>query len=318
MVLFLISFHAAVAAEKKMVTVMKMEYFREFVVLAEYLNFTAAAEHLYITQPVLSRHMATLETHLDTQLLTRNTQSVTLTDMGVLFLANIKRILHEYDDLQALLRMKNQGFVDRLRIGVPYYAIKEYLGHFPELFESKYPEIKLQYIVGDPTEILNSLLHEKADLILLSGKNFPRAEQFEFHALFQEPLGVLISGKDPLAKRKSCALKDLSDKLFFSINGSYFSELWMHTRNLCQKAGFEPRGPAMMNQAEAAIIAIRRGDGVIVFGHHMRVHASDGVAYLELTDENCERTVSICGKKGDCTDTINKFVRMLSKSRRAV
>ncbi|MDR2089532.1 MAG: LysR family transcriptional regulator [Clostridiales Family XIII bacterium] len=298
---------------------MKIEYLREFTVLAEYLNFTAAAEHLYITQPVLSRHMSALEAHLDAQLFMRSTQSVELTEVGALFLTNIKKILYEYEDLRALLRMKKQGFADRLRIGVPYYALKDYLGHFPELFESKYPEIKLQYIVGDPTEVLNALLHEKADLILLSGKNFPRSEQFEFHALFQEPLGVLIGSRDPLAKRRSCALKDLSDKLFFSINDSaYFSELWMHTQNLCRKAGFEPRGPAAMNQAEAAIIAIRRGDGVMVFGRHMRVHASDEIAYLDLTDENCERTVSICCKKEEHSSTTNKFIRMFSKSRKAV
>jgi len=34
---------------------MKIEYFREFVMLAQLLNFTVAAEYLYITQPVLSR-----------------------------------------------------------------------------------------------------------------------------------------------------------------------------------------------------------------------------------------------------------------------
>jgi DNA-binding transcriptional LysR family regulator len=213
--------------------------------------------------------------------------------------------------------MKKQGFADRLRIGVPYYAIKDYLGHFPELFESKYPEIKLQYVVGDPTEVLNALLHEKADLVLLPGENFPRAEQFAFHALFREPLGVLIGGKDPLAKRENCALTALSDKLFFSINDSaYFSELWMFTKNLCQKAGFEPRGPALVNQAEAALIAVRRGDGVMVIGHHMRVHASDEIAYLRLTDENCERMVNICCKKKEAPSTAHKFICMFSKQHR--
>jgi DNA-binding transcriptional LysR family regulator len=256
---------------------------------------------------------------LDAKLFTRNTQSVELTDVGALFLTNITKILREYDDLQALLRMKTQGFADRLRIGVPYYAIKDYLGHFPERFEAKYPEIKLQYVVGDPTEVLNALLHEKADLVLLSAKNFPRAEQFAFHALFQEPLGVLIGNKDPLEKREDCALADLADKLFFSISDSaYFSELWMFTKNLCQKAGFEPRGPALMNQVEAALIAVRRGDGVMVLGHHMRVHASDEIAYLKLTDENCERTVSICCKKKEPSDTVHKFIRMFAHSRRTV
>jgi DNA-binding transcriptional LysR family regulator len=293
---------------------MKIEYFREFIVLAEYLNFTTAAEHLYISQPVLSRHMFALEAHLGAQLLKRNTQSVTLTDLGVLFLANIKRILFDYDDLTALLRMKNQGFSNRLRIGIPYYAIRDYLGHFPESFEAKCPDIKLQYIVGDPDEVLNALLLKKTDLILMSCKNFPCSDQFEFHTLFKEPIGVLISKKDPLAERTSCSFAELSDKLFFSISdSSYFSESWMNTRNLCQKSGFIPRGPIMMSHAEAALIAVCRGDGVMILGRHMRVHASDEIAYLELTDENCERTVNICCKKSEHSVAVRKFIRMFSK-----
>jgi DNA-binding transcriptional LysR family regulator len=293
---------------------MKIEYFREFIVLAEYLNFTTAAEHLYISQSALSRHISALEEHFDTQLFTRNTQSVALTDTGVSFLTSIKKIIYEYDDLKTFLKMKNQGFSDRLRIGIPYYAIKDYLGHFPELFESRYPEINLKYIVGEPDDILDTLLHEKADLILSSCKNFIRSDQFEFHTLFQEPLGVLIGGDDPLAERVSCSLVELSDKLFFGISDSlYFSELWMYTRDLCQKAGFNPRGPVMMSQAEAALIAIRRNAGVMILGQHMRVHASDEIAYLKLTDKNCERTVSICCKNSEHSVAVRKFIHMFSK-----
>jgi DNA-binding transcriptional LysR family regulator len=298
---------------------MKIEYFREFVVLAEYLNFTTAAEHLYITQPVLSRHMAALEAHLDTRLFARSIRSVELTDMGNLFLASIKKILNEYDDLRSLVRMKNQGFADRLCIGVPYYGLHAYLGHFPELFEAEHPEIKLQYIVGDPDDVLNALKQGKADLVLMAGNHFPRAEMFEFHELFREPIGVLISSLDPLAKRESCSLAELSDKLFFSVSDSpYFSELWMHTKSLCQKAGFEPRGPAFLNQVETAFIAVRRGDGVIALSQHLRNQASDEIAYLNLTDRGCERPVNICCKKGKHSDAMGSFISMFSKLREII
>lgn len=39
----------------------KISYLREFVLLAETLNFSKTAEKSYITQPALSRHLALLE-----------------------------------------------------------------------------------------------------------------------------------------------------------------------------------------------------------------------------------------------------------------
>ncbi|WP_281186245.1 helix-turn-helix domain-containing protein [Nocardia crassostreae] len=56
---------------------------RYFLVLAQELNFTRAAERIGIAQPALSARMRRLETELGTSLLVRNTRSVVLTTAGV-------------------------------------------------------------------------------------------------------------------------------------------------------------------------------------------------------------------------------------------
>jgi DNA-binding transcriptional LysR family regulator len=292
---------------------MKIEYFREFVTLSEYLSFTAAAEHLYITQPVLSRHIASLESHLGAQLLVRNTQYVELTETGKLFLKKIIRILDDYDNLCSTIRLACLGFSDSFRIGVPYYALNDYLDHVPELFEATYPNTKLLYSVGDPYEILHSLLIDTVDIALLAIHNFPQSEKYEFHKLFDEPLGVLISSSDPLAVKTSCSLSDLKDKLFFSIDNLYFSEMWQQTKNLCREAGFEPRDPAILNQVEAALIAVRRGDGVAIYGQHMQKLATDDIAFLELSDKGATRAVSIICRKENNSESIRNFIKLFSK-----
>ena len=45
---------------------MKISYLKEFLTLSEFCSFSAAAEHLFITQPVLSRHLAALEEEFQT------------------------------------------------------------------------------------------------------------------------------------------------------------------------------------------------------------------------------------------------------------
>ncbi len=294
---------------------MKIEYFREFVVLAEYLNFSAAAEHLFITQPVLSRHMAALEDDLGVRLFDRNTQEVRLTTAGKLFQEKILKILLDYDDLRQLLRLQKAGYESRLCVGVPYYAITDYLGDIPERFEGKYPHIKLTYEVGSPNTILGYLEQERIDVALLPHLTFPRGSSLEFHNFYTERLGVLVNSRDPLAARESCRLEELRGHTFFQIGGAYFSSTWEQLRYLCRRRGFEP-AQANMSLMESAVIAVRRGDGIVVAGHHMRSQAVNGVSYLRLEDDDCVREISICYKKSNRgKENIRKFVHMFTKER---
>ncbi len=69
-----------------------MEY---FVATVEAGSFTAAGRRLNIPLPTVSRRLAELEAHLNTQLLVRSTRKLALTEAGVSYLAACKRILDQ-------------------------------------------------------------------------------------------------------------------------------------------------------------------------------------------------------------------------------
>lgn len=50
---------------------MNTRYLKEFLVIAEELNFSAAAKRLYTTRPTLSEHLAELEDELGCKLVER-------------------------------------------------------------------------------------------------------------------------------------------------------------------------------------------------------------------------------------------------------
>ena len=62
-----------------------------FMILAQRLNFTQAAEELFMAQPALSRLISALEQELDIQLFYRNSRSVTLTPAGTAFYSGAPR-----------------------------------------------------------------------------------------------------------------------------------------------------------------------------------------------------------------------------------
>lgn len=70
-----------------------------FETVARRLNFTRAAEELFITQPAVTRHIKELERLLDARLFKREGRGIALTAEGVRLLVHSRRILKEYETL---------------------------------------------------------------------------------------------------------------------------------------------------------------------------------------------------------------------------
>ncbi len=69
----------------------KLQQLRHFVISAEVGKFSNAANILGIAQPALSQSIQKLEIVLNTKLLLRNQQGVTLTESGKLFFTKAKK-----------------------------------------------------------------------------------------------------------------------------------------------------------------------------------------------------------------------------------
>lgn len=83
---------------------MELRHLQYFVAAADSLNFSRAAESLYITQPTLSQQIAELERELGVRLFARDKRSVTLTAAGEALLNNAKDILHRTEAVSRLVR----------------------------------------------------------------------------------------------------------------------------------------------------------------------------------------------------------------------
>ena len=64
-----------------------------FLAVAEYLNFTQAANHLHVTHPAVSQQIQSLEKEMNVKLFERSTRSVRLTEEGKAFLSDAQQIV---------------------------------------------------------------------------------------------------------------------------------------------------------------------------------------------------------------------------------
>src|SRR5262245_48903567 len=117
---------------------------RAFVVLARELHFRKASEHVFLSQPALSKKIRRLEEKLKGALFVRSRRKVALTDAGARFLPHATRLLqdaeHAVRDTQAAI----EGRAGTLRIGFGIASVSELLPRTILRFRKRHPDVELQ------------------------------------------------------------------------------------------------------------------------------------------------------------------------------
>src|SRR5690349_19200124 len=90
-----------------------------FVEVAAAGGFSRAAGRLGVSKSIVSRRIARLEGELGTQLLSRTTRGVRLTEAGVEFRARAERVLAELDEARDAVSGQSDALRGRLRIAAP-------------------------------------------------------------------------------------------------------------------------------------------------------------------------------------------------------
>ena len=96
---------------------MELKQLEAFVAVVDYNSFSEAARHLFLTQPTVSAHVASLEKELDTKLISRTTKKLHVTPQG-------------YDLYDSAVSMRLSAHTNRLlnleplRFPPPIYSLK--------------------------------------------------------------------------------------------------------------------------------------------------------------------------------------------------
>jgi DNA-binding transcriptional LysR family regulator len=115
-----------------------------FVVVAERLNFRAAAAQLGLTSPAISHAIRQLEEKLGVRLLNRTTRSVSLTEAGHQLLDRLRPAFSQISGALADLNEKRQHPTGHLRIRVSPMAAAVAVLPMWQRFLSTYPDVHLE------------------------------------------------------------------------------------------------------------------------------------------------------------------------------
>jgi LysR family cyn operon transcriptional activator len=187
---------------------MELRQLKYFVKSAEYLNFSVAAKHLYITQSTLSQQIKQLEFELGFELFLRNSRHISLTEAGEEFLPFARKTILDAEDAVQRLYDLQHVKVGTLRVGVTY-SLSTVLTEGLISFMKEFPGIKLEVFYKTVDELLTLLRERKVDFIL-SYKPLCDATDIDAMPLFENTLALVVSKEYPLAKRDRIKLNDLA------------------------------------------------------------------------------------------------------------
>lgn len=169
-----------------------------FVVVAECLSFTKAAERLGIAQPWLSQRIRGLEAQLGFTLFERSTRRIELTDKGAAFLAVARPIAAAVTAADHVARVLAREAGGRLRIGAPPYSTRIPIRtKIVSGFIAAHPEVALEIDVGWTPVLLDRVLTGGLDGMF--GIGWFEGAGLAVLALGALALDLLLPTGDPLA-----------------------------------------------------------------------------------------------------------------------
>jgi len=144
-----------------------LPYLETFSAVVENGSFTAAADALGISKPVVSKQVSQLERHLGVQLLQRTTRRLHLTQAGEVFASYSHRIMSDVREAeQSVLPLQSEP-QGRLRISAPESLATSLLPEVLLSFQQQFPLIELDIHISGR---LVDLVEEGIDVALRVGE----------------------------------------------------------------------------------------------------------------------------------------------------
>ncbi len=284
---------------------MDINRLNEFLVLATELNYSKAANQLFLTQPALSRHIHDLEQALGAQLFIRDTHNVYLTPIGELFYPEAKAIVERYDHALDLVRDAAGTLSQQIHIGFLGAAVQPFLSNFLSEFELSHPEIQTHLTSSHMDPLIRMLNKDEIDLCFVTYVDSTHIAGLHSETLLTDPLMVVLHPSHPLAGRGELSLLDLSDVPFigFDDDNPYTNEI--HSQ-LFKKASSAYNVVEKAPNIETAIFYVKMNLGAFIIPSHLR-YLTEGLVVLPLTDESCFIHLNLLWKKSNPNPSIPIF-----------
>jgi DNA-binding transcriptional LysR family regulator len=231
--------------------------------VANHLNYSRAAEELYLSQPAVSMQIKQLEAHIGLPLFEQMGKKIFLTEAGRELFNYSRNITQQLVEMQAVFsEMKGlgQGRLTLSVVNTANYFTPQLLARFCR----RYPGISVNLHVANRDAVLKQLADNSTDLAIMGQP--PDGMDVSAEPFLDNPLVVIASPGHPLTKLKRVKFARLAEETFLS------REQGSGTRSAMERIFAEhkiqPRIRMEMETNEAIKQAVQAGMGLGILSQH--------------------------------------------------
>ena len=178
----------------------ELRQLRHAIALGQHRNFARAAEALNLTQPSLSRSIATLEEALGVLLFDRSHKGVTPTPFGRVLLERGEAVVTGESDLRREIRLLAGLEVGSLAIGAGPYASEVSVAAAVARVANAHPNLRVRVTTSDPVEVVRDVLAQRIDVGVADRTGPDADDRLTVESVPSHPIVLACRPDHPLTK----------------------------------------------------------------------------------------------------------------------
>jgi DNA-binding transcriptional LysR family regulator len=261
---------------------MELRALRYFIEVVRQQSFTAAADHLFVTQPTVSKMVRSLEEEIGTPLLLRDGRKFVLTDVGRVVFQRGQDVLSVYGGLESELADLGTLQKGELTVGIPSMG-GTLFSPIIAAFRKRYPGIELKLHEQGARAIEAALAEGRLEVGGILQPSDP--DMFDIWPIAHQPLWLVAPADSRWRGRESIQLAELSNEAFVMYGeGLALNDIVLAA---CRRAGFSPTIAGRSSHWDfiAAMAAAGVGVALLPASQCMRLDPRDVTLIREIQPE---------------------------------
>lgn len=188
-------------------TLIQLQY---VLTVAEYKNFTIAAEKSFVSQPTLSMQIQKLEKELDVELFDRSFNPIKITPIGQKIINQAKIIIQESNKLSQVVEEEKQSMNGTIVLGIIPTILPTLVPLFYKTFKQKYPETNLIIKELKTNDMIKNIKEGNIDFGIASTPLYDI--QITEKPLYKEPMVAYMNASNPDYNKEKLNANDIDFK----------------------------------------------------------------------------------------------------------
>ncbi|TQL69102.1 DNA-binding transcriptional LysR family regulator [Nocardioides albertanoniae] len=291
---------------------MEIGQLRYFVSVVDHGSFTAAAQHLHVSQSGISAQLAKLERELGHELLVRGPRNVRLTHAGERLLPRAREAIRAIEDVRQSADELSDLVHGHVRLGVIAGCTISGFLDAVATFHTSHPGVTVELAEDTSDRLQRRTLAGELDLALIS-RSGPVLEGLAGLTVSDERLAVITPPGHRLAGARP-ALRNLHEETVLCIPPG--TGIRTAFERSCARAGLEARVDLSASNPETLLGLTARGLGVCVLAESMAQGSTDLVT-TPIVDAEVRAGLALVTRDGDRQRATGRLFELLREALRA-